>query len=108
MKLISTRVSDPGLVIKAKAKVHQETLYLELQEAGFQVTSAEVENLALFSCDEIIKAADGSLFYHQDYMIRTLAESINLSIDRDREAEAIRGGKPLRGVFLPRVQFDNE
>jgi len=49
MKLISTRVSDPGLVIKAKAKVHQETLYLELQEAGFQVTSAEVENLALFS-----------------------------------------------------------
>lgn len=108
MKLISTRVSDPGLVIKAKAKVHQETLYLALQEAGFQVTSAEVENLALFSCDEIIKAADGSLFYHQDYMIRTLAESINLSIDRDREAEAIHGGKPLRGVFLPRVQFDNE
>ena len=24
------------------------------------------------------------------------------------EAEAIHGGKPLRGVFLPRVQFDNE
>lgn len=108
MKLISTRVSDPGLVIKAKVKVHQETLYLALQEAGFQVTSAEAENLAPFSCDEIIKAADGSLFYHQDYMIRTLAESINLSIDRDREAEAIHGGKPLRGVFLPRVQFDNE
>jgi hypothetical protein len=108
MKLISTRIGEPGLIIKAKVKIHQETLYLELQEAGFQVTSAEVENLALFSCDEIIKAADGSLFYHQDYMLRTLAESINLSIDRDREAEAIHGGKPLRGVFLPRVQFDNE
>lgn len=108
MKLISTRVSDPGLVIKAKAKVHQETLYLELQEAGFQVTSAEVENLAPFSCDEIIKAADGSLFYHQDYMIRTLAESINLSIDRDREAEAIHGGKPLRGVFLPRITIEGD
>jgi len=22
--------------------------------------------------------------------------------------EAVHGGKPLRGVFLPRVQFDNE
>ena len=35
------------------------------------------------------------------------------AIDRAETAansvsEAIHGGKPLRGVFLPRVQFDNE
>jgi hypothetical protein len=108
MKLISTRIGEPGLIIKAKVKIHQETLYLALQEAGFQITTAEAERLALFSCDEIIKAADGSLFYHQDYMIRTLAESINLSIDRDREAEAIHGGKPLRGVFLPRITIEGD
>jgi hypothetical protein len=41
-------------------------------------------------------------------MIRTLAESINLSIDRDREAEAIHGGKPLRGVFLPRITIEGD
>jgi len=108
MKLISTRIGEPGLIIKAKVKIHQETLYLALQEAGFQITTAEAERLALFSCDEIIKTAEGSMFYHQDYMIRTLAESINLSIDRDREAEAIHGGKPLRGVFLPRITIEGD
>ena len=108
MKLISTRIGEPGLIIKAKVKIHQETLYLALQEAGFQITTAEAERLALFSCDEIIKTAEGSMFFHQDYMLRTLAESINLSIDRDREAEAIHGGKPLRGVFLPRITIEGD
>jgi hypothetical protein len=94
---------DNGLIMKSAFDLDPAWLTWEVKRLGYEMTSAEKENLACFSCDEVLKAKDGSLYYHQEYMIRTLTESLNLSRNRDREA----GNPGLgTGVFLPKITIE--
>lgn len=72
----------------------EQMLYLFLSQQGYQHTSAEEENLALFSCEDILKNAKGKLFYHQKYQIRSLFDDLKLN-----------HGEP---IVMPLIELDEE
>lgn len=101
--LVTTEKRPNGLILKTSRKTSTEELYSDLARLGFTITSAEKERFPLFSCDEILKDKDGNFYFHPDYMIRYLADSLNLSRQRDREA----GNPGLgTGVFLPKITIE--
>lgn len=101
--LVTAEKRPTGLILKISRKVTTEELYSELNRLGFVITSAEKERFALFSCDEILKDRDGNFYFHPDYMIRFLADSLNLARQRDREARSTP-----TGLFLPIIEFEED
>lgn len=72
----------------------KNTLYHGIQQQGYQISNAEVENIALCSCDEILKDTQGNLFYHQGYEIRDMIRELK--------------GKMAGLLILPRIEFEED
>lgn len=102
---ITINIEGGGLRLISTERLDEETLYREIEELNFEITSAEAENIALFSCDEILKDTDGNMYFHPNYQIRTLTASINNAMEYDKNPSPLSVSK---GLFLPIIEFDDE
>jgi hypothetical protein len=106
MNNISITTERGGIRIRAYAPITTAELYRELETLGFVMTSAEKENLALFSCDEILRDPLGNMFFHPDYQIRMLADSLMQARERELESEWLY--EEDKGVFLPIIEMEEQ
>lgn len=65
-----------------------------LDRLGYKHTTAEKESIALFSCDDILVSPQGMMYYHKDYQIRSLADTLRMYLHTP--------------VILPVIEFEDE
>lgn len=103
---ITITAEKGGIRIRAYRNLSTWALHREIKKQGYEMTDAVKENIALCSCDEILKDPLGNMFYHPHYQIRALADS--LMLDRERELESEWRYEENKGVFLPIIEMEDQ
>lgn len=92
-KIIVTQHLDRIEITLHVKSMSEQKIMEYIDKLGYKHTTAEKENIALFSCDEII-VSRGMMYYHKDYMIRSLADTLKLYLHSP--------------VVLPVIEFEEE